>query len=92
MKLFKHFKKFRLKLYKKKKVKKSRTKEERNYKLNFDIIIQDKNDNLKYDNVEIEIPARSLFDAKNKLKDHLKRKLSFDLRWVEVLDDDEEEI
>lgn len=80
--MFRFFKNIKLIIYKKKKVKAERTKKERIWNLNFDLVIKDKNKSLRYDNIEIKIPARSLFDAKVKLREHLRRKVSFDINSV----------
>jgi len=85
------FRKTKIKRYKRKSVRSSRTKYDQNYKINFSFLILDPSENLEIENIEVDIPARSMYDAKNKLKTFLERKISFHINDVEVSNFDDSE-
>lgn len=81
------FKKIKIQNYKRKSLKEVRSKDNRLYRLHFSFLLLDDNDRHEIENLEIVIPARSAFDAKEKLMVFLKRKVGYHLYDIDVVDD-----
>lgn len=80
----------RLKIYKGKKIKESKTKETRMYYIKFYIHIDDQyNPQVSEIQYEMVVPARAAFFAKKNVEKAIKRKVSIQVVELESMSDDE---
>lgn len=89
-KIYRFFRKMRLRLYKNKKVNRSKTKHDRIYYLKFLIHLNDpQNPQVSETEYQMMIPAKAAFFAKGKLEDVIIEKLRVQVNSIEEVSEDD---
>ena len=86
-----YFRKLKLKMYKKKKVKKSTTRHTRHYHIKYRIVVEDDHNPQTSEIYETVVPARAVFFAKILLTRSVKAKIALEFDSFEELSDEEYE-
>jgi hypothetical protein len=88
--LFNSIRSIKLRLYKRRKIKEAKTREDRIYYLKFKIRVDDSvNPQESLIEYNMIVPAKAVFFAKRKVLKSIKEKISVDVSWVEELSESE---